>query len=101
MKIENSGISGLTPKQTDATQKVEKKTVSAEGNVSSVNQTRDKAELSNNARILSKARQSLDSNDGIESERVSRLRNEVASGDYKIQVEEVAKRLMAGVFSKR
>jgi flagellar biosynthesis anti-sigma factor FlgM len=101
MKIENSGIPGLTSKQTDASQKVEKKTVPAESNVSSVNQTRDKAELSNNARILSKARQTLDSADMVESERVSRLRNDVASGDYKIQVDEIAKRLMAGVFSKQ
>jgi flagellar biosynthesis anti-sigma factor FlgM len=55
---------------------------------------KDKAELSDNARLLARARVSLDNVSEVESEKVQMLRKQVESGDYTIQVEEIARRLM-------
>ncbi len=103
MKIENNGISPLTPKSTDAAQRAEAaqhlERNSASRSVSHVSQGHDKAELSEKARLLSKAR-AVESNDAIRNERLEVIRQQVESGDYAVQVEEIARRLMARHFTK-
>jgi len=98
MKIENNGLTPLAPKNTNATSRLDKKYNS--GETQSVSGGRDKAEVSGNARLLAKARVALDATDQGESEQVSHLRTQVQSGDYTVQVEDVARKL-AGKFTPR
>jgi flagellar biosynthesis anti-sigma factor FlgM len=101
MKIENNSISPLSPKKTESTQRADKKKL--DGEVNSVQVKRDNAvvSVSGNARTLAKARASLDHSTEIESEKVLQIRQQIESGSYSVQTEEIARRLMAGVFSDR
>jgi negative regulator of flagellin synthesis FlgM len=99
MKIENNGISPLSSKQTDPTQRAERKQQTG-GEVGSVNQGRDTAELSGNARLLGKARTSLDAVPDIRADKVAQLREQIQSGDYSIHVEEIARKIVGRVFPK-
>jgi flagellar biosynthesis anti-sigma factor FlgM len=99
MKIENNGISPLTPKPTNPTHRADAKT-SSQG-VRPAGQSYDRTELSENARLLARSRAAVDGvEDGPESAQVQKLRSQVQDGSYQVQVETIAKRLMAGVFSK-
>ncbi len=100
MKIENNGISPLTPKNTNATQRVQNKTSNNQG-VRAAGQSYDKTEVSQNARLLARARAAVDNVDeGAESAQVQKIRTQVQDGTYQVQVETIAKSLAAGVFSK-
>jgi flagellar biosynthesis anti-sigma factor FlgM len=99
MKIENNGISPLTPKPTNPTQRSEGKS-SGQG-VKGASQSYDRTELSENARLLARARVAVDGvEDAPESEQVQKLRGQVQDGSYQVQLESIAKRLIAGIFSK-
>jgi len=93
MKIENSGINPLSAKRPEAPSRVEKKNNPAE--VNTVRGGQDKAEMSENARLLAKARAALGSVDDVDSERVALLKQQIASGDYTIQVGELARKLVS------
>ncbi len=95
MKIENNGISPLAPQGSDPAQRAERKT-GAELNPSGHN--RDSVALSADARLLAKARSAADSAPEVESERLAQLRQRVESGDYTVQVEEIARKLAARTF---
>ncbi len=92
MKVENNSVTPLSSQNTDAAQRVDKKVNSSE--VSSVSQGRDRADVSENARLLAKARAALESNAEVENARVEMLRNEIKSGDYSVQVEEIARKMV-------
>jgi flagellar biosynthesis anti-sigma factor FlgM len=100
MKIENSGITGLTPNnKADAAQRVSKR--SANPVSAPATQGTDKAELSEKARMLAKARAVKDTSlDEPESEKVAQIRAQVENGTYEIQYDAIAKKLMStGVFA--
>jgi flagellar biosynthesis anti-sigma factor FlgM len=100
MKIENPGINGMTtPNRAEANHRVEKKTAAGE-TVSAASHEQDKAVLSEKARLLAKARASMEHLEETPSEKVSRLKQDVETGNYTIQADEIARRLMAGVFKK-
>jgi len=98
MKIENNGISALTPKPTDPAQRPEKKT--AEPAVSKANRGHDQADLSEQARLLARSRAALESLPEQESDQVQKLRSQVQDGTYTVQVSAIVKRLAAGIFNK-
>ncbi len=99
MKIENNGISPLTPKPTDPAQRSEKK--SPGQGIRSTSMSYDRTELSENARLLARSRAAVDSVvEAPESAQVQKLRSQVQDGSYNVQVETIAKRLMAGIFSR-
>ncbi len=98
MKIENNGISALTPKQTDPAQRPEKKP--GETVVSLPNGSHDKADLSEEARLLARSRATLEAQPEPENDQVQKLRTQVQSGDYTVQVGAIARRLAAGIFTK-
>ena len=98
MKIENNGINPLTPKRPEATGRVEKKTDSKD--VHSVRGGQDKAEMSENARLLAKARAALGNVEDVDSERLALLKQQIESGDYTVQVSELARKL-AGRLSQK
>jgi len=98
MKIENNGINPLSSNKMQPANGADKKVASHA--MSSAVSGQDRAELSENARMLAKARASLEEGEEINTEKVARLREQIQSGDYTVQVEEIARRLMAGIFSR-
>ncbi len=98
MRIENNGIQPLSTKPTENTNPVEKREELSE--TESVHAGQDKVEMSENARLLAKAHAALGSLETTESERVALLKQQVESGDYTIQVGELARKLMAKLFPK-
>ncbi|MEN4010626.1 MAG: flagellar biosynthesis anti-sigma factor FlgM [Chloroflexota bacterium] len=95
MKIENNGISPLAPQSADHAQRVERKTA-AEAGASERN--RDSVALSADARLLARARSAVESAPEMENERLAQIRQRVESGDYTIQVEDIARKLAARAF---
>jgi flagellar biosynthesis anti-sigma factor FlgM len=98
MKIENNGITPLSAKRPDATSRVEKKDSPKEAN--SVRSGQDKAEMSENARLLAKARAALGNVDNADPERLALLKQQITNGDYTIQVGELARKLVAKFYPK-
>jgi flagellar biosynthesis anti-sigma factor FlgM len=98
MKIENSGISPLAPKATDPSARVEKKE-DRKGVQSSVS-GQDKAEMSGSGRILARARIALSNVDETRSDRVATIKSQIASGDYAVQVTDLARKLVARFYPK-
>jgi len=100
MKIENNGISPLTPIPMDPTQRMHKKSPSQE--IQPASQSYDRTDLSENARLLARSRAAVDGvEDAPESAVVQKLRAQVQDGSYKVQAGSIAKGLMAGVFFKK
>jgi flagellar biosynthesis anti-sigma factor FlgM len=98
MKIENSGISPLPAKRPEATTRVEKKNDLKD--VHAVRGGQDKAEMSENARLLAKARAALGNTDDLNPERLAMLKQQIESGDYTVQVSDLAKKLVAKFYPK-
>ena len=98
MKIENTGPSPLSSKPTDSTKRVEKKDSLKENRL--VHAGRDKAEMSENARLLAKARAALGNVEDSDTERLAALRKQIESGDYTVLVNELAPKLAAKFYRK-
>jgi flagellar biosynthesis anti-sigma factor FlgM len=98
MKIENSGIQPLSTKQTEATRRTEKKDTSK--NISATSGKQDKAEMSENARLLAKARVALGNLSDADSERLAALKQQIENGDYTVQVGDLARKLAAKFYPK-
>ncbi len=95
MKIDNVNSNRITQKQAENTTGVDKNLKSDRENMESIT-GKDKASFSDDARILAKSRTALDETPDIRSERVEQLRQEIASGEYKIPVQELANRFLLG-----
>jgi flagellar biosynthesis anti-sigma factor FlgM len=98
MKIENNGINPLSANRPDAANRVEKK-----NNLKSANPVvggQDKAEMSENARLLAKARVALGNVEDTDSERLALLKQQIDSGDYTVQVSDLARKLVAKLYPK-
>jgi len=98
MKIENNGISALTPKPAIPARRLEKTT--SQPLVSVPNHSPDKADLSQESRLLARSRAALEAVPESETDQVQKLRSQVQNGDYTIQVSAIARRLAAGIFNK-
>lgn len=98
MKIENTGLSPLSSQPAEPGKRAEKK--------ESLNGTRpvrvgqDKVEMSEEARLLAKARAALGNVGEQESEKLAALRNSIESGDYTVQVTELARKLASRLYPK-
>jgi flagellar biosynthesis anti-sigma factor FlgM len=66
----------------------------------SVHAGQDKAEMSENARLLARARAALGNVEEADPERLAALRKQIESGDYTVQVTELARKLAAKLYSK-
>jgi flagellar biosynthesis anti-sigma factor FlgM len=98
MKIENTSMLPLSSKSTESAKPVEKKdSLKA---TRSAHAGQDKAEMSENARLLAKARTALGNVDETDTERVAALRKQIESGDYTVQVSELARKLVAKIYPK-
>lgn len=98
MKIEPTGLQPLSTKSTENATPVEKREEVSEAD--STRSRQDKVEMSENARLLAKARAALGNTEEVESERLAMLKQQVESGDYTVQVGELARKLLAKLFPK-
>lgn len=99
MKIENNGITPLTtPRPEAATSRVEKK--SSPKDAGAVRPGQDTAQMSENARLLAKARAALGNTEDLNAERLALLKQQVESGDYTVQVSDLARKLVNRFYQK-
>ena len=98
MKIENNGISPLPSKPTETTGRVDKK--DERKDLQPVRSNQDTAEMSGNARLLAKARVSLGNVAETNTDRLAVLKSQVASGEYTVQVNDLARKLVARFYPK-
>jgi flagellar biosynthesis anti-sigma factor FlgM len=98
MKIENTNLSPLSSKPAESAKRMEKK--ESLKNTRLVHTGQDKAEMSENARLLAKARTALGNVDETDTERLAVLRKQIESGDYTVQVSELARKLVAKMYPK-
>jgi len=95
MKIDNVNTNRITQKQAENAAGVEKNLRSERENMDSI-AGKDKASLSENARILAKSRAALEETPEIRTEMVEQLRQQIAAGEYQIPVKELASRFLLG-----
>jgi len=98
MRIENTSLQPLSAKPAETATPIERR--DDVGETESARTGQDRVEMSENARLLAKARAALGSAEDVNSERVALLKQQVESGDYTIQVGELARKLLAKVFTK-
>jgi flagellar biosynthesis anti-sigma factor FlgM len=98
MKIENNGINPLSANRPEAAKRVEKKDDLK--NASSAIGGQDKAEMSENARLLAKARVALGNVEEVDPERLALLKQQIESGDYTVQISDLARKLVAKLYPK-
>lgn len=98
MKIENNGINPVSANRPEAANRVEKK--SGLKNTNPVAGGADKAEMSENARLLAKARVALANVEETDSDRLALLKQQIQGGDYTVQVSELARKLTAKLHPK-
>ncbi|NMC11348.1 MAG: flagellar biosynthesis anti-sigma factor FlgM [Chloroflexi bacterium] len=95
MKIDNVNANRITQKQAENAAGIEKNLKSERENMESIT-GKDKASLSENARILAKSRAALEETPEIRTEIVEQLRQQIAAGEYQIPVKELATRFLLG-----
>ncbi len=99
MKIENSSLSPLSSKPAESARRVDKKELAR--NTQAVRSGQDKIEMSEDARLLAKARLALNTvNDEGDDEKLSALHAKIEGGDYTVQVTELARKLAAKLYPK-
>lgn len=98
MKIENTKLSPLSSKPAESARRIEKK--DSPINSQSIRTGQDKVEMSEEARLLAKARTALGNVDETNTEKLAALRGQIESGDYTVQVNELARKLVAKLYSK-
>ena len=98
MKIENTNLSPLSSKPTESAKRIEKKDTPKD--VKSIQAGQDKVEMSEDARLLAKARAALGNVEENNAEKLATLRRQIESGDYTVQVHELARKLAAKFYPK-
>jgi negative regulator of flagellin synthesis FlgM len=93
MKIENNNISSANFNKTDATNQVEKQHAASTSTNTSAVSKKDKAELSDNARLLSKARVALNETPEVDQAKVDNLKAKIEKGEYNIPYENLAEKM--------
>ncbi len=98
MKVDNNGLNRLSRNETEGTTPLERNSNSSEtaSNVDGLS-GKDKATLSDRARLLAKARVAMDETPETRTEKVNQLRDDIQTGNYQIPHAEVVKRLLSQV----
>ena len=99
MKIENNPLNQMQANKAESAQQVEKQQKQTEH--SNRTQQKDTLEVSEKARLLSKARAAVDGVEESRAQKVNDLKELVNQGEYKVPHEELAKRLAAHIDIKR
>jgi flagellar biosynthesis anti-sigma factor FlgM len=98
MRIETNGLQPLSAKPTENMNPVERREELSE--TESTHAGQDKVEMSENARLLAKAHAALGNTESTDVEKLAKLKQQVESGDYTIQVGDLARKLLAKLFPK-
>jgi flagellar biosynthesis anti-sigma factor FlgM len=99
MKIENNPLNQLQTNKADSTQQVEKQQKQVEQSARAPQ--KDTLEVSEKARLLSKARAAVDGVEETRSQKVNELKELVNQGEYKVPHVELAKRIASHIDIKR
>ncbi len=92
MKIENNALNSVSQnKKAEETRAVEYSQQRVESN--RVEKSRDKAEFSESARLLAKARVSLSELSDVENKKVEELQRSIQNGTYNVPVQKLADQL--------
>jgi negative regulator of flagellin synthesis FlgM len=94
MKIENNNISGASLNKAEGTHQVEKQRAASVENTSAASK-KDKAELSDEARLLGKARAALDGVSEVDQAKVDDLKAKIQKGEYNIPYESLADKMFS------
>jgi flagellar biosynthesis anti-sigma factor FlgM len=94
MKIENNNINGASLNKAEGAHQIEKPQSAAVDNASSVTK-KDKAELSDQARLLSKARIALDGTSEVNQAKVDDLKAKIQKGEYNVPYDQLANNMMS------
>jgi flagellar biosynthesis anti-sigma factor FlgM len=90
MKVENNSINPLQPQKPEAAHPVKPSGKVVE---TAKNAKTDSAELSERAKLLSKAHQAFNATPDVREGRVKEIKVQVDSGNYQIPLNELARRL--------
>ena len=95
MKIENNSASQINPQKTENLSSVERAQLQKATSASAARTTeKDHAILSDQAQLLSKAMAKMEGTPEVRMEKVESLRNEILNGQYQVNYEELAKRMI-------
>jgi negative regulator of flagellin synthesis FlgM len=95
MKVENTHSNPIVQKQTENTNAVEKNTYQSDNEPLEKPNSKDRASLSEKAKLLAMARTQLDKIPDIRSEKVNELRTQVEAGNYMMPFEKLATMLVS------
>lgn len=96
MKVEHSQNNRIVQKQAENTAAIERQGRAQENERTDRSTSKDHASLSERARLLSKARLSLQEIPDVRAERVNALREQIQSGTYQVPVEQLASIFLKG-----
>jgi flagellar biosynthesis anti-sigma factor FlgM len=94
MKIENNNISGASFNKAEGTHQIEKQQSASVDNTSSASK-KDKAELSDQARLLSKARIALEGTSDVDQAKVDKIKEKVDKGEYTVPIDALAENMLS------
>ncbi|MCX8061216.1 MAG: flagellar biosynthesis anti-sigma factor FlgM [Anaerolineales bacterium] len=97
MKVEHSQNNRIVQKQAENTAAVERQQRLQENERADRLTNKDQASLSDRARLLSKARLSLQEIPDVRTERVAALREQIQAGTYQVPVEQLASLFLKGL----
>ncbi len=98
MKIENNGISPLSSKPTEPSSRIDKKDDHKDVTAARVSQ--DTVLMSENGRLLAKARVALGNVEETNTDRLVTLKAQIANGDYMVKINDLARKLVARFYPK-
>ncbi len=99
MKVEHSQNNRIVQKQAENAAAIERQQRAQENDRAERATNKDQASLSERARLLSKARLSLQEVPDVRTERVSALREQIQAGTYQVPVEHLASIFLKGLRS--
>jgi len=99
MKVEHSQNNRIVQKQAENTAAIERQQRAQANDRAERSTNRDQASLSESARLLAKARLSLQELPDMRTERVAALREQVQAGTYQVPVEKLASLFLKGLRS--
>lgn len=94
MKIENNGAVPPSSQAIEALKRAEKKETPKKES-QSIHTGQDTIQMSEEGRLLAKAHSALSNADEADTQRLEALRKQIESGDYTVQVADLARKLLS------
>ena len=95
MKVDNNGLNRINRPEMEGTRPLDKSLRTNETPADIAGLTgKDTATVSDQARLLAKARTTLEETPDVRTDRVNDLRNQIQTGNYQVPHEEIVKRLL-------